>query len=55
MKLLTFYSQLGVVPIEEKNIETNKHQEENNNIVFDDDEIEQEITDIDFEDDEDDF
>lgn len=42
------------VPIEEKNIETNKHQEENNNIVFDDDEIEQEITDIDFEDDEDD-
>ena len=43
------------VPIEEKNIETNKHQEENNNIVFDDDEIEQEITDIDFEDDEDDF
>ena len=28
---------------------------ENNNIVFDDDEIEQEITDIDFEDDEDDF
>ena len=43
------------VPIEEKNIETNKHQEENNNIVFDDDEIEQEITDIDFEDDEDDI
>ena len=43
------------VPIEEKNIETNKHQEENNTIVFDDDEIEQEITDIDFEDDEDDF
>ena len=43
------------VPIEEKNIETNKHQEENNNIVFDDDEIEHEITDIDFEDDEDDF
>lgn len=43
------------VPIEERNIETNKHQEENNNIVFDDDEIEQEITDIDFEDDEDDF
>lgn len=43
------------VPIEEKNIETNKHQEENNNIVFDDDEIEQEITDIDFEDDEDNF
>lgn len=43
------------VSIEEKNIETNKHQEENNNIVFDDDEIEQEITDIDFEDDEDDF